>query len=141
MGRASLYSRWMATSRRTPPLLLAGVFTASGIVHFVRPQFFEAIMPRVLPEGSHRPLIYVSGLAELVCAFGLVRRAPWASAASVAVLGAVFPANLQMALDSGSGRHPGSMDRAAVAWGRLPLQLGMVWAARQARPTSTAAAT
>jgi hypothetical protein len=26
------------------------------------------------------------------------------------------------------------MDRADVAWGRLPLQLAMVWAARQARP-------
>ncbi len=123
----------MAPSRRTPPLLLAGVFTASGIIHFVRPQFFEAIMPRVLPGRSHRPLIYASGLAELACAFGLVRRSPWASTASVAVLVAVFPANLQMALDSGSGRHPGAMDRAAVAWGRLPLQLGMVWAARQAR--------
>jgi uncharacterized membrane protein len=126
----------MAPSRRTPPLLLAGIFTASGIVHFVRPQFFEAIMPRALPKESHRPLIYVSGLAELLCAFGLLRRAPWASTASVVVLGAVFPANFQMALDSGSGRHPGAMDRAAVAWGRLPLQLGMIWAARQARPTA-----
>jgi uncharacterized membrane protein len=127
----------MASSRRTPPLLLAGIFTTSGIVHFVRPRFFEAIMPRALPKASHRPLIYVSGLAELACAFGLVRRAPWASNASVVILGAVFPANLQMALDSGSGRHPGAMDRAAVAWGRLPLQLGMVWAARQARPAAT----
>jgi uncharacterized membrane protein len=112
---------------------LAGVFAASGVLHFVRPRFFEAIMPRALPEESHRPLIYASGVAELVCAWGLVRRARWAPHASVAVLAAVFPANLQMALDSGSGRHPGTMDRAAVAWGRLPLQLVMVWAARQAR--------
>jgi uncharacterized membrane protein len=128
----------MAPARRTPPLLLAGIFTASGIVHFVRPQFFEAIMPRVLPETSHRPLIYASGVAELVCAWGLVRRTRWASTASIAVLAAVFPANLQMALDTGSGRHPGAMDRAGVAWGRLPLQLVMVWAARQARPVDAA---
>ena len=95
-------------------------------------------MPRALPEASHRALIYVSGVAELVCAWGLVRRTRWASGASVAVLAAVFPANLQMALDTGSGRHPGAMDRADVAWGRLPLQLAMVWAARQARPADSA---
>ena len=124
----------MVSSRPTPPLLLAGVFTASGIAHFVRPQFFEAIMPRGLPEPSHRPLIYVSGVAELACAWGLLRRTRWASTASIAVLAAVFPANVQMALDTGSGRHPGAMDRAGVSWGRLPLQLVMVWAARQARP-------
>ncbi len=94
-------------------------------------------MPRALPEVSHRPLIYASGVAELICGWGLVRRTRWASAASVAVLAAVFPANLQMALDAGSGRHPGAMDRAGVAWGRLPLQLVMVWAARQARPVDT----
>ena len=128
------YSRGMSRSRRLAPLLLAGLFTGSGIVHFVRPRSFDAIMPRLLPTRSHRPLIYVSGAAELVCAAGLFRRARWASAASTALLVAVFPANLQMALDSGSGRHPGATDRAGVAWGRLPVQLLMVWAARQARP-------
>jgi uncharacterized membrane protein len=128
----------MPRARRLAPLLLAGLFTGSGIVHFVRPGSFDAIMPRMLPTGSHRPLIYASGAAELVCAAGLFRRAPWASAASTAVLVAVVPANLQMALDSGSGRHPGVMDRDVVAWGRLPLQLLMIWAARQARPAEPA---
>jgi len=51
----------------------------------------------------------------------------------VAVLGAVFPANVQMALDAGSGRNAGVADRRGVAWGRLPLQLPMIWAALQAR--------
>jgi uncharacterized membrane protein len=79
-------------------------------------------------------LIYASGVAELICAIGLVRRTRWAAAASIATLGAVFPANVQMALDSGSGRNAGPADRRALAWGRLPLQLPMVWAALQARP-------
>ena len=57
----------------------------------------------------------------------------WAAPASVALLGAVFPANLQMALDAGSGRNPGAADTRLVAWGRLPLQLPMVWAALQSR--------
>jgi uncharacterized membrane protein len=50
-----------------------------------------------------------------------------------AVLAAVFPANVQMALDAGSGRNLGPADSRMVAWGRLPLQLVMMWAALQAR--------
>jgi uncharacterized membrane protein len=91
-------------------------------------------MPRVIPARHHRGLIYLSGLAELICAAGLWRRTSWAAPASVAVLGAVFPANVQMALDAGSGRNPGPANKAALAWGRLPLQLPMVWAALQASP-------
>jgi uncharacterized membrane protein len=79
-------------------------------------------------------LIYLSGLAELACAVGLFRRTRWASPASLAVLAGVFPANVQMALDAGSGRNPGPSDSPVVAWGRLPLQLVMIWAALQARP-------
>jgi uncharacterized membrane protein len=120
--------------RRRAPDYLAAIFTASGIVHLVRPQVFRALMPRLIPSRHHTALIYLSGLAELACAVGLRRRTRWATPASVAVLGAVFPANVQMALDAGSGRNQGPSDRAAVAWGRLPLQIPMVWAAWQARP-------
>jgi uncharacterized membrane protein len=120
--------------RRRAPRALAAVFTGSGLIHLVRPQVFAAIMPRAIPERHHTNLIYASGVAELACAIGLARRRPWASAASVAVLAAVFPANVQMALDSGSGRNSGPTDSPALAWGRLPLQLLMIWAARQARP-------
>jgi uncharacterized membrane protein len=102
-------------------------------VHLVRPQAFASIMPRAIPVRHHVNLIYLSGLAELACAAGLVRRARWAAPASVAVLAAVYPANVQMALDAGSGRNPGPADTRAVAWGRLPLQLVMMWAALQAR--------
>jgi hypothetical protein len=37
-----------------------------------------------------------------------------------------------MALDAGTGRNPGPSDNRIVAWGRLPLQLVLAWAARQA---------
>jgi uncharacterized membrane protein len=124
----------MSRLRRRAPKLLATMFATSGIVHMVRPQAFSAIMPRAIPEQHHTNLIYASGLAELACAVGLVRRTRWATSASVALLAAVFPANVQMALDAGTGRHPGPADTKAVAWGRLPLQIPMVWAALQARP-------
>jgi uncharacterized membrane protein len=120
--------------RRRAPLALAAAFLGSGIVHLARPQVFASIMPRAIPEAHHSDLIYVSGVAELVCAAGLLRRTRWAAPASIAVLAAVFPANVQMALDAGTGRNTGLSDSRAVAWGRLPLQLGMAWAALQARP-------
>jgi uncharacterized membrane protein len=124
----------VSTLRRRAPRALAAAFAASGLVHLVRPRVFASIMPRAIPERHHTNLIYVSGLAELACAAGLVRRTRWAPSASVAVLVAVFPANVQMALDAGSGRNSGPSDSPAVAWGRLPLQLAMIWAALQARP-------
>lgn len=114
--------------------MLAAAFMGSGIVHLVRPQVFDAIMPRAIPQRHHRNLIYLSGAAELLCAVGLRRRTTWAAPASIAVLAAVFPANVQMALDAGSGRNNGPADNRVVAWGRLPLQGAMFWAALQARP-------
>ncbi len=124
----------MARLRRRAPLALALASTGSGIVHLVRPQVFAPIMPRPIPEEHHTNLIYASGVAELICAAGLLRRTRWAVAACVATLVAVFPANVQMALDAGTGRNAGPSDSRAVAWGRLPLQLLMIWAALQARP-------
>lgn len=122
----------MSRLRARAPLGLAGVLGVAGLLHVARPAFFDALMPRLLPTRLHRPLIVGSGVAELVCAYGLARRTRWAGAASTALLVAVWPANLQMALDAGSGRNPGSMDSRWVAWGRMPFQLPLLWAARQA---------
>src|SRR5580704_6292196 len=124
----------MVRLRRHAPDALAALFVGSGLVHLVGPQAFASIMPRAIPEQHHTNLIYASGVVELVCAAGLLRRTRWATAASLATLAAVFPANVQMALDAGTGRNAGPSDSRAVAWGRLPLQLVMAWAARQARP-------
>ena len=46
------------------------MFVASGAVHLVRPETFEPLMPQVVP--AHREVIYASGVAELVCAAGLL---------------------------------------------------------------------
>lgn len=126
----------MSRLRTAAPTALACVFGLAGVLHVARPTFFDDLMPRVVPARLHRPLVYVSGAAELASAVGLVRRTRWASTASTALLLAVWPANLQMALDAGTGRHPGSMDSAAMAWARMPLQLPLLWAARQARPAT-----
>src|SRR5204862_8243910 len=100
--------------------VVVGAFLASGTVHLVRPQTFEPLMPEAVP--AHREVIYASGVAELVCAAGLMhprtrRPAGWASAA---LLVAVFPGNLNMVGDALKTR---SQTFKAVALGRLPLQL------------------
>ncbi len=57
----------------------------------------------------------MSGVAELVCAAGLLARRRWAGPASVAVLLAVWPGNFQMALDVTRTAEPG--DGVKVAGG------------------------
>lgn len=111
--------------------VVTSAFLVSGIVHLVRPQFFEPIVPRSLPYK--RLAVYASGVAELGCAAGLLipqtrRHAGWGSAA---LLVAVFPANLQMAADSHRViGHKGSTPRRqvvrAVAFLRLPLQVPLI---------------
>jgi uncharacterized membrane protein len=109
--------------------VLAGVFVTSGIVHLVRPETYEPIMPKVVP--AHREVILASGVLELVCAAGLLhpatrRLAGWAS---VGVLLGVYPANLKMA---GDAMQTDNQSFKAVAIGRLPLQLPLIRAALKA---------
>lgn len=104
-------------------LLLAGIFTASGIVHLVRPEVYEPLMPEFVP--AHREVILSSGVAELACAAGLLhpRTRPAAGWASAALLVGVFPGNLKMADDARRSRNQRFK---AIAYGRLPLQVPMV---------------
>jgi uncharacterized membrane protein len=114
---------------------LAGLLGVAGIAHFVNPEFFDEIVPRALP-GPPRRWTYVSGVAELACASAVMRpstrRVGGLAAALVFV--AVFPANIQMAVDWRSRPVPEQL----AAYGRLPLQIPLVlWALkvrRDARP-------
>jgi uncharacterized membrane protein len=119
----------VTASRSKDVTALAAILATSGVIHLVRPQTYEPIMPRFVP--AHREVILASGVAELVCAAGLLsgrfrRPAGWASAA---LLLAVFPANLKMASDSTRTSSTGFQ---AIAIGRLPLQLPLVRTALKA---------
>lgn len=100
-----------------------------GVLHFAKPKPFERIVPRALPR--RKELVYASGVAELACAAGLLhprtRRA--AGLASAGLLVAVFPANVQMALDL---NRKGSPTAKAIAYARLPLQVPLIRAALRA---------
>ena len=120
----------MAVLRRFAPDALAGLFAVSGALHLVRPGLYEALVPPFLPVPG--AVIALSGIAELVCAAGLVRRDRWAAPVSAALLVAIFPGNLWFAVATPDGSRPDWV--AAAAWARLPLQLVLIWMALQARP-------
>jgi uncharacterized membrane protein len=108
---------------------LAGLFAVSGTLHFARPRPYERIVPKPLPRK--RELVYISGAAELACAVGLLyprTRRP-AGLVSAVLLAAVFPANVQMALDLNQG---GSTAAKAAGFARLPLQVPLIRAALKA---------
>ena len=110
---------------------LAVLFGVLGTLHFVKPKPFEQIVPKPLPRKKE--LVYVSGVAELACAAGLLhpRTRRLAGLASAGLLVAVFPANVQMAADL---QKKGSRTAIAIAFARLPLQIPLIrWALRAAR--------
>ena len=111
----------MITTRRIR-LFLIVLLTSSGTLHFLRPAPFVAIVPRSLPHADE--LVAISGAAELVCA-GLLAYPPArriGGPASAALFAAVFPANVSMALRSGS--RPWWFR--VIAWARLPLQVPLI---------------
>jgi uncharacterized membrane protein len=108
--------------------IVAGAFLASGVMHLVRPQVFEPLVPRALP--ARREIIIGSGAVEIACAAGLLTRQSWAPAASSALLVAVWAGNVTMAV-TWQRSEKVSPAMKAVAWARLPLQLPLIrWAWR-----------
>ena len=108
--------------------LLVLAFIAAGANHFRDPAFYRPMMPPYLPW--HDALIAISGIAEIAgglgVAFATTRRV--AGYGLIALLIAVFPANLHMALNQVD--LPGMRVDPLVLWLRLPLQavlIAWVW--------------
>ena len=108
--------------------LFGPLFVIAGAMHFARPGWYVRIMPPWLP--LHSELVYASGVAEIAGGLALMhpttRRA--GSALSIATLLAIFPANVQMALNAERFEKvvPGGE---AALWARLPVQaLFIAWA-------------
>lgn len=101
-------------------------FITTGVLHFVRPRMYQAMIPRCLP--AHHELVLASGVAELAGGAGVLhprtrRAAGWWL---IATLVAVFPANVEMAVHAERfKRIPKSL-----LYARLPLQgamIALVW--------------
>ena len=102
-------------------ILLAIFFVGAGVLHFVKTSFYLAIVPPYLPY--HLALVYVSGVAEILGGLGVLipalRRA--AGYGLIALLVAVFPANVHMATES--FRSEGLTVPTLLLLLRLPFQL------------------
>ena len=110
--------------------LLAAFFTFAGVMHFLRPREYEAIVPPQVP--MHRQVVAISGLAEIAGGIGVIdaRSRPLARWWLLALLTAVFPANVYMALRPQDVAARGvAADRIPrwLLWARLPLQPLMAW--------------
>lgn len=102
-------------------------FVLAGVLHFVTPRTYEAIMPDYLP--LHRELVYASGVAEIVAGVATMHPATrrFGSLLGVATLLGVFPANLHMATHP--DRYPQIPGGRVALLARLPLQgLLVAWA-------------
>ena len=115
--------------------VLAGCFVLAGLNHFLSPKIYLGMVPPWLPAPEMANV--VSGAAEIVGGLGLLfskyrRIAGWGL---IALLLAVFPANLHVALQ---GHMPGLNASPLILWLRLPLQPGLIawvwWAALRRSP-------
>ena len=109
--------------------LLGAFFLAAGALHFLRPKPYVAIVPDALPRK--RELVYLSGVAEIAGGAGVLA-APTRRAAGwwlIATLVAIFPANVNMAVNA--ERFRGIPE--PLLWLRLPVQgLFVAWVWRVA---------
>ena len=104
--------------------LASGFWLLAGIMHFVIPRQYEAIVPASLQRWK-KEIVVASGIAEI--AGGAMIAAPatrnlgrwW----SLATLAAVYPANIEMAIRS--ERYP--QIPTPALWARLPLQFVFGW--------------
>ena len=98
------------------------MFIGIGILHFVRPKNFDSIVPPSVKPTlglTARQATLVSGAAEIAGGLGMLHPTtrPAARLGLLALLVAVFPANIYMAQNASKFPVP-----AWVAWARLPLQ-------------------
>ena len=108
--------------------LLSLFFIAAGTLHFISPEAYMQMMPPYLPHPLF--LVYLSGVCEIAGGVGVLvpRFRRLAGYGLIALLVAVFPANIHMALN-----HlplAGMALPAWLLWLRLPLQallIAWVW--------------
>ncbi|HEY9784196.1 MAG TPA: DoxX family protein [Candidatus Obscuribacterales bacterium] len=118
-------------SRPWSRMACALLFIITGIWHFVQPRPFIAIVPAMLPFPA--AIVYVTGAWEILGGIGLLTRRyrKWAAIALVALLVAVFPANINMAVNHITLGLP-----EPVLWLRLPLQFVLIfWVLAASRDT------
>ena len=106
-------------------LLLGAFFVFAGVMHFAKPAMYARIMPPWLPAPM--ALVFISGVAEVLGGVGLLVPGTRVAAGLglIALLVAVFPANIQMLINAYSHGGSGMWKLGLIA--RLPIQPLMIW--------------
>ena len=103
--------------------LMAFLYIAAGVNHFVIPKMYLRIMPPYVP--FHKTMVFLSGIAEVLLGVGLLftLTREWAAWGIILLLIAIFPANVeQLKNKKARGKLP-----LWVVILRLPLQLVLIW--------------
>ena len=90
----------MGISPEVHRYIIAVLFLITGILHFIRPQYFTNIMPDYI--SYHLAMVYISGVAEILGGLGILfEKTQWGAGwGLILLLIAVFPANINMAVES-----------------------------------------
>ncbi len=108
--------RWLATL----------FFVVAGLLHFIIPEFYLAMMPTFIPFQQF--FIVISGIAEVAGAIGIQipRLRKFAGIGLIVLLVAVFPANIYVAVSNPT--IPNLEYSVSSMWLRLLLQpIFIVW--------------
>ncbi len=116
-------SEGITASKKVSLFIMSIFYIIAGLNHFIHPLFYKKIMPPYIPW--HMPLIYVSGIFEILFGILLIplatrRIAAWGI---ILLLMAVFPANITMLINYVT-------EKRADLWItilRLPLQFALIW--------------
>ena len=126
--------RLLGMKNRKLGRLMGYILLGAGVGHFVFPGPLDSIVPAALP-GDPRIYTYLSGVAEI--AIGLALLTPlsrsvlgkpvklWGAYGAFALFLAVYPANINMALQWSDRPMPEPL----IAYARLPFQFYFLWAA------------
>jgi uncharacterized membrane protein len=106
----------------------------AGIAHFIFPAPLDSIVPKALP-GDPRIYTYLSGVAEILIGLALLTPLSkrvlgkpvklWGAYGAFALFLAVYPANINMAIQWSDRPMPEPL----FAYARLPFQFYFLWAA------------
>ncbi len=104
-------------------LMMAG----AGAIHLKKPELYTPMVPRML--GHAEFWVFWSGISEMVAGVLLVipKSRRWGAILTMAILVAVLPANVQMAIDGGRPGGGWFAGSTLMLWLRLPVQPFLVY--------------
>ena len=103
--------------------IMSGMYIFAGVMHFITPVSYVKIVPKYIPKRML--MVYISGIFEVLFGIGLLfpETQSWSAIGIIALLIAVFPANIYMA----QRMKEKQSKYAWIAYARLPLQVVLIY--------------